>query len=231
VEETMMDTGPTLSITRVKPPKQFAQLGVLVVDGSGSMEDPADRGGISKAQATNKAIRELFTRFKTSKVANNFTFAVVTFDDVAKVRLAPTDVGDSLNDNDDYDPLKEHGHGTRIYTALAAAETMANDFLSAAPAGGVPHSVIILVMSDGVCSDPSRTREAADRIRKGPNADRVKIVCAYFSSIANRDPAGPDLLQQIASDPVMGYKTVYDADTLRDFFNASMSAAAGVQDR
>lgn len=228
MEETMRETSPTMSITRVKPPKQFAQLGVLVVDGSGSMEDPADRGGISKAQATNTAIRELFTRFKTSKLANNFTFGVITFDDVAKVRLPPTDVGDSLNDNDDFDPLKDHGHGTRIYNALDAAAKMSDEFLAAAPEEGVPHSVVVLVMSDGVCSDPGLTRAAADRIKKGPNAERVKIVCAYFQSKDSKDPAGPELLKQIATDPVLGYKTVYDAESLRDFFNASMSAAAGV---
>ena len=49
------------------------------------------------------------------------------------------------------------------------AEKLANDFLSSAPNGGIPHSVIILVMSDGVCSDPPRTRTVADAIKNGTN--------------------------------------------------------------
>src|SRR4051812_42754667 len=221
----MEGTLGTLEIGRVIPPPQFAQLGILVVDGSGSMMDPA-AGNISKAQATNGSIRELFTRIKHGRVANNFTFAVVTFDDSAEVRLHPVHAP-AVDDNDDYDPLKGHGGGTSIYLALEKAEKLANDFLSSAPNGGIPHSVIILVMSDGVCSDPPRTRTIADAIKKGTNGQSIKIASAFFATVGSNDQTGPALLKDIASDPVMYYKTVYYGESLRSFFERSMSTASG----
>ena len=216
----------TFSIGRIEAPKQFSQLGLLVVDGSGSMGGPA-AGNITKAQATNNAIRELFTRFKASRVAKNFTFGVITFDDAPTIRLQPTDVGPSLDDNDDYNPMQGHGGGTNIFAALDAAEKMANDFLAAAPSGGVPHSVVMLVMSDGCCSNPAQTKAVATRIKNGPNGARVKICSTLFSMVGMPDAAGEALLKEIASDPVMGYKTVYDGETLRSFFERSISAASG----
>lgn len=214
-------------IEQVKVPKQFAQLGIVVVDGSGSMREQA-AGGITKAQATNNSIRELFTRFKASSAAENFAFAVVTFDDTTRIRLKPTEVGDALNDNDDYNPLKGHGGGTRIYTALEQAEKIANEFIDGAPPGGVPHSAVILVMSDGVCSDPNRTKAVADRIKSGPRSEQITVASAFFSTVGGtNDTAGEELLQAIATDKVMGYKTVYNGAALRDFFKASMEAAAG----
>ena len=50
-----------------------------------------------------------------------------------------------------------NNYGTNIYAALEEAEKLANSYISAAPADGIPHSVLILVMSDGCCSDPART--------------------------------------------------------------------------
>jgi len=213
-------------VGRVESPKQFSQLGILIMDGSGSMSE-SSVGNISKAQATNNATRELLTRMKASRVGKNFTMAVVTFDGSPAIRLQPTDVGPSLDDNGDYNPLNGHGGGTCIYAALETAEKMANDFISAAAAGGVPHSAVILVMSDGCCSAPGRTKKVADRIKNGPHGSRVKICSALFASIGHADAAGETLLREIASDPVMGYKTVYDGETLRTFFERSISAASG----
>ena len=221
-----MATEPTLSVGRIETPKQFAQLGVLVVDGSGSMQEPTV-GNISKAQATNNAVRELFTRFKVSRVARNFTFAVITFDTTPTVRLPATDVGPALDDNGDYNPLHGHGGGTHIFAALEEADRVVNDFLAAAPQDGVPCSALILVMSDGCCSDPARTKAVADRIKGGPNGARVKICTTLFAMVGKKDADGEDLLRAIASDPVMGYKTVYDGETLRSFFEKSLSAASG----
>jgi len=224
--ETTNATETALRVGKIETPKQFSQLGVLVVDGSGSMTEQSV-GNITKAQATNNSIRELFTRFKASRVAKNFTFAVVTFDESSTVVLPPTDVGPSLDDNGDYNPLNGHGGGTRIYTALEEAENVVNSFLGKAPTGGVPHSAIILVMSDGCCSNPAQTKQIADRIKTGPNGSLVKICSTLFATIGSKDAAGEALLREIASDPVMGYKTVYDGETLRSFFEKSISAASG----
>src|SRR6185369_9555984 len=98
--------------------------------------------------------------------------------------------------------------------------------LAKAPESGVPHSAVILVMSDGCCSDPARTKQVADRIKSGPNGSRVRICAALFATVGGKDIAGETLLKGITSDPVMGYKTVYDGEALRGFFEKSMSAAS-----
>ena len=72
---------------KVETPRHFAQLILPVLDGSGSMTEQA-RGNITKAQATNIALRELLTRIKISGVAQNFTCGVLTFDHAVKERLA-----------------------------------------------------------------------------------------------------------------------------------------------
>lgn len=217
-----------LVIGPIDTPKQFNQLGILVIDGSGSMGEQAV-GNITKAQATNNATRELFTRFKASRVAPNFTFGVVTFDTNADERLTPTGVGQGLDDNGDYDPLNGHGGGTRIYLALEKAQAMADSFLASAPAGGVPHSVVFLLMTDGCCESPARTQAAAQQIKSGPNGSRIRICAALFGTLGKQDVAGETLLKSIVSDPVLGYKTCYDGESLRNFFERSISAASGVQ--
>lgn len=214
-------------IGKVDTPRQFMQLGILVVDGSGSMTEPT-AGNITKAQATNLAVRELFTRIKASRVKHNFMFAVITFDDHPTVRLQPTEAL-QVDDNADYDPTIGHGDGTRIDLALEEAERIATGFLANAPAEGVPHSVVILVMSDGLCHQPDRTRQIANRIKTGPFSNKITICSTLFATIGNPDPAGEQLLRDIATDPSRHYKTVYDAETLRGFFIASLSTASGVR--
>jgi len=153
----------------------------------------------------------------------------VTFDHRVQVRLQPTQVGLDLDDNGDYDPTQGHGGGTRIYAALEEAERIAAKFLSEAPEGGVPHSVVILLMSDGLCSDPARTKQVAERIKQSSCGSSVVLACAFFGTVGKPDPSGERLLQDIATDPVKYYKTVYDAETLRGFFVASMESASGVR--
>jgi Mg-chelatase subunit ChlD len=224
-EETTM-SDQVIELGKIESPRQWVQLVTPVVDGSGSMTEMA-AGNITKAQAANNAIRELLTRLKASRVARNFKVAMITFDDKARVRLQPTDVGPSLDDNDNYDPLIGHGSGTQIAVALEEAGKVADAFLASAPSGGVPHSVIILLMSDGDCQDAAKAREAADRIKKGPNGSRITICSTLFATVGKSDPASEAVLKDVANDPVMGYKTVYDGETLRGFFEKSISAASG----
>lgn len=224
-EETTM-SDQLIELGKIESPRQWAQFAIIVPDGSGSMAEMA-AGNITKAQATNNAIRELLTRLKASRVASNFKVAVIPFDDKPEVRLQPMDVGPALDDNDNYDPLIGHGSGTKIYLALEEAAKLADEFLATAPSGGVPHSVIILLMSDGECEKPAQTRAVADRIKKGTNGSRITICSTLFATVGKKGSAGEALLKDVANDPVMGYKTVYDGETLRGFFEKSISAASG----
>lgn len=53
------------------------------------------------------------------------------------------------------------------------------------------------------------------------------IATAFFAT-KGRPSSGPDFLKTICTDPVRFYRTVYDAQTLRKFFEASMTAAAAI---
>jgi hypothetical protein len=211
-------------IGKVNVPRQFAQLFIPTLDGSGSMTEQAV-GGITKAQAANDAVRGLLTRMKVGRSAPNFSCGVITFDTAAAVRLQSTPLA-SADDNGDYNPLRGHGGGTCIYRALEEGERMVTAFLAGAPPEGVRHSAVIIVMSDGCCSLPARTREVARRI-KDTFGSKVIIAGTLFATVGSPDPAGEQLLREIASDPVTYFKVVYDAETLRGFMEASVSKASG----
>jgi uncharacterized protein YegL len=81
-------------IGEVTESRTFHQLGILVLDGSGSMAAIGD-GNISLADSVNRAVREFLGYFKNSSIANNFSFAVITFDNDAKVHT-PMDTEEEL---------------------------------------------------------------------------------------------------------------------------------------
>jgi len=215
------------NIGDISTPRQFHQLGIFVLDGSGSMVAPA-RGGMTKAQAVNTAIRELLTRFKISKVKQNFSFAVVSFDTAAKMKLPVTE-SKNVDDNENYDPLVGHGGGTFIYMGLEEAYSIAEDFLSNTDTDGVPHSVIILLMTDGMCHAPNQTLETTKKIKESEHSGKITICASFFEQAGeSKDRSSEqELLRNIVSDKVLGYKTVSDKETLRSFFEKSISAASG----
>ncbi|MEM9822935.1 MAG: vWA domain-containing protein [Bacteroidota bacterium] len=214
-----------LDLGIIESPQQFHQLGIFVLDGSGSMKS-SGRNNISKADEVNIAVRELLTRFKASRIRKNFSFCVVNFDTSASLKTPVTEA-DSIDDNDNYDPLVGHGKGTLVYKGLEIAKQEAENFLQNAPQGGVPHSVIILVMTDGLCHKPQESLQFAEGIKTGPFTGQVTICTTYFGEIGKSDLAAKDFLMDMATDRIMGFKEVYDAETLRTFFEKSISAASG----
>jgi Mg-chelatase subunit ChlD len=208
-------------------PPSFNQLGVLVLDGSGSMSEPA-AGNISKAEAVNSAVRGLFTRFRQSRYVKNFSFSVVTFDENAQLHT-PVTAAIDVNDDGNYDPLQNHGGGTNIGSGLLEAKRVAEDFLRQAPRG-VPSSVVLVVMSDGRDGEggvvnPAESVRIAEEIKRNP----VITVCStYFAGLGSQDAAAQEHLRHLASNPTKGYQTVHDAESLRGFFLESMSINMGI---
>lgn len=223
----MPEKARTMDVGVVLAPHTFSQLGVLVLDGSGSMSEAA-MGKLTKAQAVNGAVREMLTRFSVSRHKRNFSFAVVTFDEEAAVHT-PVTPATEINDNADYDPMRNHGGGTSIGAGLAEARRVAEEFLRQAP-DDIPSSVVIVVMSDGrdgegVPSIQAETLRVADDIKGNP---AVTICTTYFAGVAGPDAVAQDHLRALASYPATGFKTVYDAETLRKFFIASVSAGTNL---
>jgi len=223
----MSNTG--LIIDKPEVPQTFHQLGILVLDGSGSMEEKG-RNNLTKGQEVEMGMKEMFSRFDGSRVKNNFSFACVKFDTTATATLQPTPFKDIDYYGQDFNPLAGKGGGTHIFDGLSEAKNIAVQFLSNAPQGGVRHSVVILLMSDGMCFEPQKTLDVADQIKKSGGID---IACAYLSEIGSGNEAEKNdtknLMQLIATNPIQYYATVYDGESLRKFFEASISQSSGIK--
>lgn len=214
-------------VGKVTTSQLFHQLGIFVLDGSGSMTDKA-AGGLTKGEAVNEAIRGLLTRFKISKNKNDFSFAVVTFDHEAKLKTPITSAVD-IDDNDNYDPLHLHGGGTDIMTGLEVAYQLAKAHIQQNQEGGAPHSVVILLMTDGEDGNTNGTIQKVEEIKNGPYSGQITFCTTYFGQPNKTNSIAENHLKNIATDRVMGFKTVYNADTLRKFFTSSISAVSGVK--
>jgi uncharacterized protein YegL len=205
--------------------KSINQLGILVLDGSGSMEQQA-AGNVSKAKAVEGAIIEMFNRFNVSKKKQNFSFACIKFDNTLSITLEPLNFDFNVLMNCNFDP-REGRHpqgGTFTNLALESAKEMAENFLQTPPEPGIPHKVLILLMSDGDSHEREKTIEIATEIKK--NVD-IEIACAYFGEVGNNDPNAQNLLKELASNATK-FSTIYDGEALRNFFIASLSASAGM---
>ncbi len=208
-------------------PQTFHQLGILVLDGSGSMGS-AGIHGISKAEEVSKAVTSLLERMSKSRVKNNFSFSCVMFDNFPQMIMMPTPLKDLNYQSIDFNPLNYRGGGTHIFGALEEAGRIAKDFLTGEEAEGLPHSVVILLMSDGMCFRPEQTVRVADALKRNP---KVKIACAYFSGASDNDQEASEainLLRKVASGPSY-YATVHDGENLRKFFERSISQSSGTK--
>lgn len=218
----MPETPRVANLASIKSPPRFNQLGILVLDGSSSMNETTAEN-VTKAQAVNTAVSYIFERFRESRYAKNFSFAVVTFDENAQPHTPVTAVAD-LPNRGDYNPTKNHGGATNIATGLLEAKRIAGEFLRSAPRE-VPTSVVIVVMSDGRdgdggVGDPEETRRIADEIKRN---SAISICSTYFAGAERKDQQEQENLKALASNPENNYKTVYDTESLRKFFYASLS--------
>lgn len=211
---------PIEEIPEVSESRTFHQLGILLLDGSGSMAAMGE-GNIPLADHVNVAVREFLGFFKNSSQVNNFSIAVVTFDGAAQVHTPITPLKD-VNDFADFNPMNGHGGGTFIGGALEKAESLAGQFL--AGASSVPHDVRVIIMSDGLCLKAEATRDIAARLKKN---ERLMICSSLFTPISKASDLesgeAKTVLQEIASAPNL-YKTTYKEADLRQFFISSMSA-------
>lgn len=204
-------------------PRTFLQYGILVLDGSGSMNGQA-LNNMSKADGVQVAVRDVLERSKASSQRKNFRFAVVSFGSEGRVLMEPTAASD-VDDNGNFDPRHPDATDTFIGSGLRVAHCLAEEFL-AETGREVPASCVIVVLSDGRDREasgqgPAETLGIAEKIKRNP---AITLCAAYFAEKGLSDPEAEDVLRRIASNPVTGYKTVYDAETLRAFFQASLSA-------
>jgi uncharacterized protein YegL len=203
------------SIGAITDMKAFEQLGILVLDGSGSM---AEIGGTSqsKANEVNLAVRSLVARLKASRNRDNFYLGIITFDTTVNEKRVPPTAITQMDEFGDYDPLNGHGGGTHIGDALEKAADVARSFLSSQQR--FPRSAVIVVMSDGHNTGGADPVTVANAIKQ--SGQGITICCAAYGK---GDDIDEQSLQRMVTNP-SGYIHAYDTEQLRKFFEASISA-------
>lgn len=199
-------------------PQTFHQLGILVLDGSGSMiAKTVDK--ITKAQAVERAVKGLLSKLAESGVAANFSIAMVTFGTTATLHTPPTSVT-TIDRQANYDPMVGHGEGTDIEVGLRLAQKVASEFR--ADAESVPRSVVVIVMSDGKTG--GNPKVVADELKHAG----ITVCTALFVAVGEADDVDSQaLLEELATSHEY-YRTAYQAEDLRKFFIASVAAGMDV---
>lgn len=217
--------------------KSIEELGILVLDGSGSMEDPETDSGMTKADAVEKhlikADESLFKQLKGSTRSHEILLALVTFDHRDEKRRDPTELA-LLTDTDlTLNLLQEHGGATAIGQALETAGEIAQQFI-AGEQQDVPRFVTILLMSDGEENQDTDPIGVAKQIHQKAEPKRIAGRLTQRPGItiavaAYGDKADENTLRQIATQlpdrPDTFFKRVKSGSELRDFFIRSMTLA------
>lgn len=196
------------------------QLGILVLDGSGSMSTPTQEL-ITKAEAVSKSVTEFFETIKASRIKNHFCFAVIDFDEIAHPKLNITEVA-NINTYDDYNPIHNRGGRTFLYSGLNAAEEIADQYLNSGDKE--LRSVVVVIMTDGLDMDMDQAKATADRMKE-KYGKKIKITASCFGT---RDIPAVErtkimaFLKTIVTEESLCIETS-SAKELRSFFIASVS--------
>lgn len=208
-------------------PQAWYQLGVMVIDGSGSMALPyagdeevgLGGGGVrSKAEATEDALKTFVVRMQQSHNAPNFGLSFVFFNDEVTHERKPVVVPE-LDPNSRYDSTAYGVGGTAIHSGLDAATLIIEAFMREGAALEIPLSAVVVLMSDGEeRDDPVKVAAAANRIKALP---KTKMTSCLFAT-QGQPAVGETLLQEVASAPEF-YQRAYSTEQLRKFFEASLT--------
>lgn len=209
--------------------KMFERLGVLLLDGSGSMDQPHP-SGISKAETINECMKDLITKLKNHRDAKSFILTVLTYDQDVEQTIMPTPVLD-MDEKADYNPLKGHGGKTAIGDALEKGFEVAYDFVKTP--SEIPRSAVILLMTDGINNagrDPIEvSEEIHKKIKREELNNKIRRICALGFGFKN-DPESldTDTLKKIVTDMKSGHNTKknflieLDPNIIVDFFTRSI---------
>ena len=196
--------------------KTYEQVGVVVVDGSGSMGGMESVSGLRKAESVEKGVAELAERLATSDMADQYALAVVTFDSRVEYPLSPTPVLDLDPTDLQLNLLSRHGGSTAIGDALSQAGRVVEQFL-AGEQDGIPRYGVILLMSDGQSNTGEDPLAVAARLKARFAASKPHGPELVIATAAYGDDADARMLGQIASAPAY-HRCVESGVELRNFF-------------
>ncbi|HCA44029.1 MAG TPA: hypothetical protein DEP28_12350 [Bacteroidetes bacterium] len=209
-------------IGSIATPRVFHQLGILVLDGSGSMKEGISARKIHLNQEVSSAVKDTFTLFKLSSNRNNFSFAIVNYDNKARIELDITPAT-KVDDMRAYDPTVGMGGTTSIAEGLKLAKQIAEKHLSTQEDGGIPKTAVIVILSDGLDMTEQETLTIANTLKSN---DRITITACFFETLGgDRDgmnEAASFLKKLCSSD--QHFNIVFDAEKVKNFFVASVSS-------
>jgi hypothetical protein len=227
VSADCVDASGYVELDEVAVAPATAEQGITIVDdASGSMLNTVVEHGESvpgvpartKAQAVAMATSDTVSRLQVSRKRANFSVGFVAFHERVTIDRAIRPVLE-IPATDDFDPTAAGAGGTCVWTGLDAAYQQILDFRSRR-SGTLHVSNVVLLMGDGLCSNPSRTLESATRLKE---LGDVTVAACLFQ--APGEPSqGAQLLQQVATSPKF-YKTVFSSEQIREFFLASITMA------
>jgi len=149
--------------------KTKEELGILVLDGSGSMSE-VGLSGQSKGLEVQTAVRELVCRIQAGRKKNQIELAIVSFCNlVNRDRFAPTPVL-NCDPTGNYNPLDGHGGRNGYRRRSRNGTSGAEAYL--AQQNQYPRSVVIVLMTDGQQCHGSDPRQIANRSRPITASDR-----------------------------------------------------------
>jgi hypothetical protein len=206
----------------------WLQLGVIVSDGSGSMRlnlpdlDESLEGMPSKtkAEAAASATRAFLDRMNAGGKKQQFTLGWIAFSDRATIKHAPMAV-DELRSKGSFDPTAGGSGGTQIWAGLEAAAEMVAKWQASPRYPDTPMTAVVVLLTDGEDGNPARTLEAAEKLKTLPHTR----LCGCFFATKGTPSKGAEFLRRIVSEPESeNFTLVYDAEALRNFFHASITA-------
>ena len=201
----------------LKPIKTKKKLAVLVLDGSGSMTHPGDSGQ-SKAAEVSDAVAGFLKRLKHSKHYHEYYISVVCFDDRQITKINHAELAILQLESLNFDPTLGLKGRTRIDLAITAAINNAEAFVNQQSGiHDLPHSAVVLLMSDGYCDVASTTLQSM----AGYANPTVKIATVFYGELSEENKGALKFMEDLASKDEKGHTLathVKDADQLKTWF-------------
>ncbi len=211
-------------IKQLKKTKMFDQLCLLVLDASGSMRNILEDGN-TKTKATKTAVIDLISILKKSTKSSGFHLGLVCYDTIPQIKLHVQPIDSVKESKIDFGEEFGNGEYTRIDLALTEAERMADAFLkSSEPGSNNKRDARILLMSDGYCNEPEKTREVVSKF-KLIHGNKLRVCCCLLAHTDEEDlELAESLMKEIASTDKSGklcFTRVSNGNDLRSFFEGS----------
>jgi hypothetical protein len=193
-------------------PRQFNQLVLFLLDGSGSMTFPGETGA-SKGEETSLEVSKVLTRLSTSENKQCFDVGVYAFANEHRCILETTAVT-STNLSGDFNPCNyiKDWQSTRLSSSLALARAEAIEYVKEHDKPGKPAKAMIIILSDGVIHD----FDAASRETSQAKLDARVFVSSVFFSSAECSPEASGEAQEMLRSLSSGGGLFSITDTVSD---------------